>query len=322
MNCRQFRERIQLYLAEALPGKWSEQMKVHGADCDECREALAQARHILDRLHSLETPTPPQQLASRIKAAVRAVARSKSEPARRWRWSIPTQYQSKLALAAVAACAVVVTMVVTSPYNPYRLTPRLISSPQPEVIAKAPSEPEVSAPALSPAPASIAPASRLGQIGPTRRAAASAEPTGGRPGVAQKPVARSQGETETESSDQPPPAPKPVVVLAPTGGIDSKVQVAALPQVQIPVSVTQAALHTDLARESPTAEAPTDLLAAEDNDLTGALVSGVVANILVDKYVQEAVIGADETLLRVVTSTPVAPPALSAADSSEESKAE
>lgn len=315
MTCRQFRERIQLYLAEALPGKWSEQMEAHARNCEACPQALAQARHTLGLLHSLEAPTPPEQLPSRIKAAVRAAAGPRPVPVR------SRSRPGPVLVAAGAALVILIgVLVVTSTiHRPSEPTPRVASVPlEPKVIAARPSEPEASASGLSPAPVSTAPARRSPQVPPVRLTTAQVKSFGKDSRVAQESVAELADETEAKRSDEIMPPSAPVVV---SSGARTEMQVAALARAQIPISLAQSAPRTDLVSKSTAAEPPMAPTTVEDNELAAALVSGVVANILVDKYVQEAVVGGNETLLRLVTSTPAAP-TLSAAELGEEPEAE
>ncbi len=97
MECRQCRERMGLYLAEALAGDWIEEFEQHIADCPGCAQELSEKQRLLEMLHNLPAPTPSEDLAIRIKAAAQAQLRQ-PQP----------QIQPAYYLKVAAACAVVV----------------------------------------------------------------------------------------------------------------------------------------------------------------------------------------------------------------------
>jgi len=100
MKCGECRERMGLYLAEALTGHWIEQFEQHIANCPDCARELREKQQVLIMLHNLPAPTPSEDLATRIKAAARAQLRQ-PEP----------QVRSAYYLKVAAACAVVVLAV-------------------------------------------------------------------------------------------------------------------------------------------------------------------------------------------------------------------
>ncbi len=296
MKCRQCRERMSLYLAEALVGNWIEQFEQHIADCPDCAQELSQKQQLLEMLHNLSAPTPSEDLSTRIKAAAQAQLR---RPVPQMR---PAYY-----LKVAAACAVVVLAVGMG------------------VVWRAPSARQALAPPTAPAEMTVA-AERQPVVAETSALPAlktvlakseeSAEPS--------TVVASLPHRLRAESAALQPPASSPAPVSSEISGVEKSrttesvgpgavtlaragsarmMRTAEVRSARPPSYLVQAAARVDSGGRLSLAR--TNSAQAARTELAGrTLVGTVVANAVVSQYVREAIIESDKTMLALTTSAP------------------
>ncbi len=297
MKCRECRERMQRYLAQALPGKWAEAFEQHIAQCAHCTRELEENRQIIALLQRAPAPTPPPDLSARIKAAAGPVFRQPQPAARR----APAAY-----LKVAAACAAVLVIAVAAfvllrgnfprhgVVQPAVTPVAAVSSEQPiepaELVSRA--HPAVAArPALVEAVAS--------PVGPVRRRH-------------RRPVV-SRG-VDHVSAVTSPGVPPPTPVPAESSGLRPQVvsavdkapslravRTAEECNARVPVTLASAALRTGPSAPVSVATAYEE---APEAAIAQTLVGTVVANAVVNRYFQEAVIESDATLVALTTSAP------------------
>ncbi len=301
MECRECRERMDLYMAGALAGRWIEQFEQHLADCPRCARWLEQKQQLLTMLHGLPAPAPPEHLSSRIKAAAEAQLRHPEPQVR------PAYY-----LKVAAACAVVVLTVGIG------------------VVWRAPSARQAAAPSFSSDEVTVAAErSPRGAETPTMSAALRAtskpaelvEPTTVVASLAHAPRSSSERPQRQAASAESiaPDASRieesmTVGSAAPKGHVEPELRLARAPSAgmvrtaevrsaQTPTSLVRAAARVDsggqlsLPEPEPTRVVERDLAAR-------TLVGTVVANAVVSQYVREAVIESDKTIMALMTSAP------------------
>ncbi len=296
MKCRQCRERMSLYLAEALVGNWTEQFEQHIADCPDCAQELSQKQQLLEMLHNLSAPTPSEDLAARIKAAAQVQLRQ-PQP----------QMQPAYYLKVAAACAVVVLAVGIG------------------VVWRVPSVRQALAPTTAPAEMTLA-AERQPAVAETA-ALPTVETAPARPEELAEPstaVASLPHRLRAESAAPQPEASSPAPVGRETSGVEESrttesvgpaavklarvdsahmMRTAEVRSARPPSYLVQAAARVDSGGELSLAN--TDSAQAARPELAGrTLVGTVVANALVSQYVREAIIESDKTMLALTTSAP------------------
>ncbi len=303
MKCRQCRERISLYLADALVGKWIEQFEQHIADCPDCAQELSEKQQILQLLHQLPAPTPSEDLSARIKAAARAQLR-RPEPQMR-----PAYY-----LKVAAACAVVLLVVGAgvvwrapstrqAPAPPTapdgmmvaaeRQPPTTETSVLPTVKTALPKPEELAGPSTT--MASLRPSPRAESVTPPSQASARELASFERSGVVESMIPRPIEEKDKLVGPG-------VIKLA---RVDSArmMRTAEVRSSQPPSYLVQAAARVDSGRELSLARA--ESAQAAHAELAGrTLVGTVVANAVISQYVREAIIESDETMMALTTSAP------------------
>ncbi len=310
MECRECRERMQLYLAEALPGRWAAAFEEHIAECGECARELASSREIIELLQEMPAPVPPADLASRIKAAASA-AIIRPEPAARR----PIAAYLKFAGASAAALLLAVgTLTLLGPPGSKHDTRGPSVTPVAAVghAKSVVSEPAALRSVVTAVPLPAQPAlPRATRAKPVRHHRA-VTVAGTRPGPSPARVApihevasTSPRRAVTPAASLPPSSDAgPTVVSA----LDRAPNVRVLRTVReegacVPVTLVCAALRTGPAHAStPARVVPTDD-AAEDF-AAHTLIGTVVANAVVNRYVREALIESDAMLMSLATSAP------------------
>ncbi len=298
----------------------------HLARCDRCRaqyEALAKARELLravpspappadllpairaqaearmqpeqaaaELLRTVPPPVPPTDLLPAIRTAAAAQMRRDQATRAFWaRWRAP---------AAVAAAAAVL-LAVFVPRGPAPVdegaTVAAIAPEAPIAAVVQPSAPIVAETPAETAPASVEPA-------PVALAMASPRPRGAARRAAATPSGPGAAVEGSPSSEAPAAAsPEPVVAVAP-----AEVPTGAIADVA-PIAPPAAAApaHVALTPRTTTADAEMAALpAAAPSALEAEFAAGVVARMMVDKFVSEHFIESSPTLLSVVTDTPAA----------------
>jgi len=296
MECRQCRERMSLYLAEALVGNWVEEFEQHIADCPDCAQELSQKQQLLEMLHNLSAPTPPEDLSTRIKAAAQAQLRQ------------PTpQVRSAYYLKVAAACAVVVLavgvgVVWRAPSARQALAPPTVPAEMTVAAERQPSVVEASAlPAVKTALAksedSVAHSTTVASL-PHRLRTASATPQ-----PLASPPAPTGPETSGVEESRTTDSVGPGAVRLARAGSAQMMRTAEVRSARPPDYLVQAAARVDSGAELSLAR--TDSVQAAQAELAGrTLVGTVVANAVVSQYVREAIIESDKTMMALTTSAP------------------
>ncbi len=301
MKCRQCRERMNLYLAEALVGNWIEQFEQHIADCPDCAQELSQEQQLLEMLHNLSAPTPSEDLSTRIKAAARVQLRQSEAQMR------PAYYLKVAAACAVVVLAVGVGVVWRAPSARQALAPPTAPA---EMTRAAERQPAVAGiptlPALKTAlakPEKSVETSTVVASLPHRLRAESATP---QPEASPPALAGPETSGVEESMTTEPIEEKligPGAVRLARAGRGQMMRTAEVRSARPPNYLVQAAARVDSGSELSLAN--TDAAQAAQVELAGrTLVGTVVANAMVSQYVREAIIESDETMLTLTTSAP------------------
>jgi len=296
MKCQQCRERMGLYLAEALTGHWIEQFEQHIASCPDCARELSEKQQLLIMLHNLPASTPSEDLAIRIKAAARAQLRQ-PEP----------QVRSAYYLKVAAACAVVVLAVGVG------------------VVWRAPSARQAMAPTPAPAEMTVAAERQPAVAQPSTLPAVKTALTKSEDSVEHSTtVASLPHRLHAESPARQSQVPSSALVGPVTSGVEESmtnepvepvsvelswaggaqmIRTAEVRSARPPKYLVQAAARVDSGSNlSPAKLEPAQTVQAE---LAGrTLVGTVVANAVVSQYVREAIIESDKTMMALTTSAP------------------
>ncbi len=296
MKCRQCRERMSLYLAEALVGNWIEQFEQHIADCPDCAQKLSEKQQLLEMLHSLSALTPSEDLSTRIKAAARAQLRQ-PEPQMQ-----PAYYLKVAAACAVVVLAVGVGVVWRAPSARQALAPPTAPAEMTVVVERQPAVARTSAsPAANTALAkpekSVETSTAVASL-PHRLRAESAMPQS----PASSPALASSETSGVEESGTTESVGPGAVKLA-RGESAQMMRTAEVRSARPPDYLVQAAARVDSGSELSLAR--TDTTQAAQVELAGrTLVGTVVANAVVSQYVREAIIESDKTMMALTTSAP------------------
>ncbi len=296
---------MDLYLAEALTGHWIEQFERHIADCPDCAQELDQKRQLLEMLHNLSAPAPPEDLATRIKAAAQERLRQPIPQVR----PAYAYYLRIAAACAVVVVAVSVGVVWRAPSARQALTPPAAPAEMTVAAQRQPSVVETSAsPAAKTVLAKSAQSVKRGAVVaslPRRLHAESATP---RP----QPSAAAPVSFETSAAGESR-TPELVEEKQETSGPDSvelsraggaqMMLTAEIRTARPPKYLVQAAPRVDSGTEPSLAKGePAETVQAE---LVGrTLVGTVVANAVVSQYVRDAIIESDKTMMALTTSAP------------------
>ena len=301
MKCRQCRERMSLYLAEALVGNWIEQFEQHIADCPDCAQELSQKQQLLAMLHNLSAPAPSEDLSTRIKAAAQAQLRQPQPQMR------PAYYLKVAAACAVVVLAVGMGVVWRAPSVRQALAPptapaemMVAAGRQPTVVetaalptvktalARSEESPELSTAVVS-LPHRLRAESATLQSPVSSPVPAGPETSGVEESMTTEPVEEKLAE--------------PGAVTLARGGSAEMMRTAEVRSARPPNYLVQAAARVDSGGELSLAN--TDSAQAARPELAGrTLVGTVVANALVSQYVREAIIESDKTMLALTTSAP------------------
>jgi len=296
MKCGECRERMGLYLAEALTGNWIEQFEQHIANCPDCARELREKQQVLIMLHNLPAPTPSEDLATRIKAAARAQLRQ-PEP----------QVRSAYYLKVAAACAVVVLAVGVgviwrAPFARQAMAPTPAPAEMTVAAERQPSVAEISV--VPAAKTALARSEKLAERStavaslPHRLHASSAarQPQTSSPALAGPATGGVGGSMTAE------PVGPGSVELSWAGGAQM-MRTAEVRSARPPKYLVQAAARVDSG--SKLSLARTDSTQAAQTELAGrTLVGTIVANAVVSQYVREAIIESDKTMMALTTSAP------------------
>jgi len=287
MKCRQCRERMSLYLAEALVGNWIEEFEQHIADCPDCAQELSQKQQLLEMLHNLSAPTPSEDLSTRIKAAARVQLRQ-PEPQMR-----PAYYLKVAAACAVVVLAVGIGVVWRAPSARQSLTPTTapagmtVAAERQPAVAQTSTLPAVKT-ALAKPEDTVEHSTTVASL-PHRLRAESATP---------QPEASSH-----ELGDEKDELAGTGVVRLAKAGSARVVQTAEVRNARTPSYLVRAAARVDSGSKLSLARA--ESAQAVQEDLAGrTLVGTVVANAVVSQYVREAIIESDKTMMALTTSAP------------------
>jgi anti-sigma factor (TIGR02949 family) len=297
-ECKATRASVHAYLDGALTARQASRVAAHAAACAECREALAAAGRVRTLLREQPQPEAPPGLAAAINARVRQELREPVRAAFAWR---------RVALPAAAAAAVVLTIVGVR---------TLTVSPRGPVVAEAPGEAEAPpmvadrAPVETPASTVQDAPVMLAEVAPEDSAAA--RTTSSRPtrrvgsGEGGEPAAEDAVAAAEESPADPGPAPAAETHLAFADG-RSGGSVGASGSVVEMAMVDTAGMDALSPRISPGGEAPAvppDAPGPETAGLEGELATGVVARMLVSRFIADELIDTPPTLTAVLVGAP------------------
>ena len=312
MQCRECRKWMQPYLVQTLRGKRKADFERHLDECGQCAQELAAQQEIIELLHRLPAPVPPVDLSARIKLMAEAAL---NPPASAARGSVSAYL--KLAGACAAALLLAVgTVVLLGPPGAQRdqLSPAVAP-----VAAVAPREPAISQQAAVTA-SSAAVARRTGvslsrpsRLKPPHRAqvvshhaAAGGSVSAAAPPVRESPGGRSGVVAPAVRPAHPEELGPTVVSTLDKAPSIRVVQTADEQEACVPVVLAEATARTGPSRERPPARVETAGLGAAD-EAAGTLVGTLLANAVVNRYVREAVIESDATIMALATSAPASP---------------
>lgn len=299
-ECRAIRKAIHAHLDGELPAEHDRRLAAHVDRCPQCRAALEAASRARTLLRAQPGPEVPAGLAAAIKARAWQELTAPVRPAFPWRRVlVPVAAAAGLVLAV--AFAYVVTRTADSPR--VAEAPPLVTDVLPSATTPLPAETDASvaeAVEVEPEAAAEAEPART-RRSPARRSADS--PT--------EPPAE-----ESEAADTETPAPPPSV--QPPSPPPGEMHLAFADEPALPAPVTTGAVESPATPE----ERPSDALApritwgratlsAEEPAetapaLEGEMATGVVAGMLVDKFIEEHLLETTPALLSVVTGTPSA----------------
>ena len=279
MECRECRQEMHRYLAEALPARWVEQFEGHISACPECRGELQHSQQVLAMLRKLPAPIPPPALAERIKSAARANLHQPQAVTAR-----PAYAYLAAAVGAVALVGMALFTAVHAPWHAPEVRSAIVSAVKPAPLpgreetryaaANATRLVGVSAPMARRYPA-------VHRAGPAPTASAL---TGSSRDAASGPQLRL-----TTELAKPPSARLTWAVGERTA--------------RVPLTLVAAA-----ARTGPSPSPAVTALAGEeerrDDVAAQTLVGTVVASALIGNYVRNSIIESDATVLALTTSSP------------------
>ncbi len=301
MKCRQCRERMSLYLAEALVGNWTEQFEQHIADCPDCAQELSQKQQLLEMLHNLSAPTPSEDLAARIKAAVQVQLRQPQPQMQ------PVYYLKVAAACAVVVLAVGIGVVWRVPSVRQALAPTTAPAEMTLAAERQPAVAETAAlPTVETAPARpeelAEPSTAVASLPHRLRAESAAlQSPASSPALVSSEMSGVEESRTTESVEDKLAAPGAVKLAR--GGSAHMMRTAEVRSARPPSYLVQAAARVDSGGELSLAN--TDSAQAARPELAGrTLVGTVVANAVVSQYVREAIIESDKTMMALTTSAP------------------
>ncbi len=303
MECRQCRERMSLYLAEALTGKWIEEFEQHLADCSDCAQELSEKQQILQLLHQLPAPSPPKDLSTRVKAAARSQMLYPEPQVR------PAYYLKVAAACAVVVLAVGAGVVLRAPSARQATAPptapdemKVVAEQQPAVTETAtlPTVKTAFAKSEELAESSTVVASLPHRL---RAKSAASQPRGSSPVLVSSEMSGVEESRTTEPAGEKEELAWPGAVKLARAGSAQMMRTAEVRSARPPSYLVHAAARVDSGSELSLAR--TESAQAVQEDLAGrTLVGTVVANAVVSQYVREVIIESDETMLALTTSAP------------------
>ncbi len=265
-ECRAVRRALHAYLDGELPPDQAERVSAHMQACGDCRGALQAARATRDLLRSQPQPEPPPGLAAAIKARAYEELAHPVRAAFDWRTAL---------VPAAAAAGLMLALA---------LTLNLVRQPGPTEVAETPAPVAGAlhqAPDVVPAQIARPPAA---DAQPEMTLAATPSPTRHRT------IRRARQPAEVEfafAHDALPPVPVRTGTVVVPAQPEVRAALACGPR----ISPVTASLSV---RGYAKAAAP-----AEDE-----FAKGVVAGMLLKKFIQEHLVESTSTLLAVTTGTP------------------
>jgi len=299
-ECRAIRRALHAYLDGELPPDRAERVHTHTLACAECGEALRIAAATRDLLRSQPEPEAPPGLAAAIKARAHQELAQPVRVAFDWRRAV---------VPVAAAAGLILALAITL---------NLARRPSAVEVAEAPApvvETSHTAPDLAPAEITEPPAADA-QVqmtpvaessAPRRRPVHAARSEESAP-PAEDATAEAEGDTPTELALEPteiaPARPAEVAfafaheALPPVPVRTGTVVAPAPPETGEMVAwAPRLSRVTDTLRAEESVEAATPFLADE-------LATGVVAGMLLNKFIEDHLIDTTSTLLAVTTGTP------------------
>jgi len=177
MHCKEIAQLLSEYVDGALPAGQVEQLEQHLADCEQCRQALADLRETLALVRELDEVAPPDDLLERIHARIEAEATPATPaPARGRRlWYVLSTPQFRLAAAASLLALIGVHALRRSGTGPETFAPRTVPAVAPTDNEAAMPAPELQeslseAPEIDALPAPVTATRKVAKsIAPKRR---------------------------------------------------------------------------------------------------------------------------------------------------------
>ncbi len=303
MECRQCRERMSLYLADALVGNWVEEFEQHLAECPDCAQELSEKQQLLEMLHDLSAPVPPEDLATRIKAAAQAQL---LQPGPQMR---PAYYLKVAAACAVVVLAVGMGVVWRVPSVRQALAPTNAPAEMTVAAERQPVVAETSAlPTVRTALAKSEEAAELSTAVASLPHRLRAEPAAlqspaSSPALVSSEMSGVEESRTTESVEEKQEASEPGAVRLARVESARMMRTAEVRSAQPPSYLVMAAARVDSGSKLSLASA--ESAQAAQPDVAGrTLVGTVVANAVVSQYVREAIIESDKTMMALTTSAP------------------
>ncbi len=301
MECRQCQERMDLYLVEALAGRWIEQFEQHIAECQDCAHELQQKQQLLELLHRLPAPTPPEDLSARIKAAAEAQLHRPQPQVR------PVYYVKVAAACAVVVLAVGVGVVWRAPSVRQALAPPTVPAEMTMAAERQPTVAETATlptvkTALAKPEEPAEPATAVVSLPYALRSSAE------RPewhvasieSITLETSSVEESVTAESAAPKGPAGPELKLARVPSARL---VRTAEVRNAQMPTNLVKAAARVDTGSQLSLAR--TESAQAVQEDLAArTLVGTVVANAVLSQYVREAVIESDKTMMALTTSAP------------------
>lgn len=292
-DCGQFETLINASLDGELTPEEERSCRDHLGACAECRSLCEQLELARGVLRASPNPVPPQSLLAAIGADAQAELRSHDQLVTLWgRWRGP---------AAVAVAAAAVLMVFAGPWHGEQqhdqpaFTAATVEEAQQAVETEAPSETLIAEePQLLPAEAAVS----------AEPAAISAEPV--RPRRAERIAALPAGAPQPQTPAEETPADDDrgaAVVSGPELAFARRAMTEPAAATTPVMGRQHAAMQAQTPRITMHAEELKPVLSGPSR-IELELASGVIARMVVDKFIAEHMVETPATLLAVVTDTP------------------
>ncbi len=304
-DCDKSEDRLSALLDGELTDAEERACRQHLEACEECRALLDRLTAARELLRTVPPPTPPHGLLAAIKAEARRDERSRRSILERLRPAYAVGFAAAAAVLVIALLPHLTPDMTThdvpeyAPAEAVEALPAPDPTPEPPAVAEvaeaeAESEPEVSADGTEP------------QAEPTQIALV-------RPEVATSSVARPStparaavaGDDAAAEADEPAPEPVATAPEVPQVAYAETVDAAVTTgSASLGPGEGEAAMVAMAPRIAPGEAAIEAEEPAEPSSLETEVATGVVARMVIDRYIANNVVQSRPTLLALITDTP------------------